>query len=130
MGSMEMENIRAETVREEREDKEKEMDLVENNLSNQNIMKKKRKRQKKKKKMYYFIPKFGCMRIDDGVPAAEKPAADGGFDMEAGCNGRDHLPTHLVVMVNGIIGRFETSKAEYILSSISFFFYFLLAVIF
>ncbi|KAI3460115.1 hypothetical protein Pfo_016778 [Paulownia fortunei] len=100
MGSMEMENIRAETVE---EDKEKEMGLEENNLSNKNIIKKKMKRQKKKKR-YYFIPKFGCMRSDDGVPAAEKPDADGGFDVEAGCNGRVHLPTHLVVMVNGIIG--------------------------
>ncbi|KAK6130562.1 hypothetical protein DH2020_035708 [Rehmannia glutinosa] len=102
MDSMEMENISAETVKEVKEDKVNEMGLNENNSINQNVAKKKRTRQKKKKR-YSFIPKFGCMRSDDGVPAAEEPEADGGFDVEAGCNGRDHLPTHLIVMVNGII---------------------------
>ncbi|KAK6116052.1 hypothetical protein DH2020_008321 [Rehmannia glutinosa] len=103
MGSMEMENISAETVKEVKEDKVNEMGLNENNSINQNVAEKKRTRQKKKRR-YNFIPKFGCMRSDNGVPAAEEPESDGGFDVEAGCNGRDHLPTHLIVMVNGIIG--------------------------
>ncbi|KAK6116277.1 hypothetical protein DH2020_049972 [Rehmannia glutinosa] len=50
------------------------------------------------------------MRSDNGVPAAEEPESDGGFDVEAGCNGRDHLPTHLIVMVNGIIGSESNSS--------------------
>ncbi|XP_042063395.1 putative lipase ROG1 isoform X2 [Salvia splendens] len=77
--------------------KEREM---ENKLSNREIMKK-----KKKKLSYYLIPRFPCMRLDDGVTVAETPAGDGSFEMEAGCSGRrDHSPTHLVVTVNGIIG--------------------------
>lgn len=107
--------MRAETAREEKEDQEKQMGLEGNNLSNQNIKKKKTKKQKKRR--YYFIPRFGCMRLDDGVPAAGQPDAAGGFDVEAGCNGRNHLPTHLVVMVNGIIGRFENSNGY--ISSVS-----------
>ncbi|KAK4434286.1 putative lipase ROG1 [Sesamum alatum] len=103
MGSMEMENMRAETVGEEKLDQEKQMGLEEVNLSDQSIKSKKIRKQKKKKR-YRFIPRFGCMRLHDGVPAAEQPDAAGGFDVEAGCNGRNHLPTHLVVMVNGIIG--------------------------
>ncbi|KAK4387636.1 putative lipase ROG1 [Sesamum angolense] len=102
MGSMEMENMRAETVGEEKVDQEKQMGLEENNLSNQSIKNKEIRKQKKRR--YRFIPRFGCMRLDDGVPAAEQPDAAGGFDVAAGCNGRNHLPTHLVVMVNGIIG--------------------------
>ncbi|XP_011074317.1 uncharacterized protein LOC105159074 [Sesamum indicum] len=102
MGSMEMENMRAETVGEEKVDQEKQMGLEENSSSNQNIKNKEIRKQKKRR--YRFIPRFGCMRLDDGVPAAEQPDAAGGFDVEAGCNGRNHLPTHLVVMVNGIIG--------------------------
>ncbi|KAL0392161.1 UNVERIFIED_CONTAM: hypothetical protein Sradi_2438900 [Sesamum radiatum] len=84
------------------------MGLEENNLSNQSIKNKEIRKQKKRR--YRFIPRFGCMRLDDGVPAAEQPDAAGGFDVAAGCNGRNHLPTHLVVMVNGIIGRFENSN--------------------
>ncbi|KAL0368903.1 UNVERIFIED_CONTAM: putative lipase ROG1 [Sesamum calycinum] len=99
---MEMENMSAETVGEEKVDQEKQMGLEENNLSNQSIKNKEIRKQKKRR--YRFIPRFGCMRLDDGVPAAEQPDAAGGFDVAAGCNGRNHLPTHLVVMVNGIIG--------------------------
>lgn len=74
------------------------------------IMKKKDRKEKKKKLSYYFIPRFPCMRMDDDdVAAAETPAAGGGFDIEAVCNGRDHSPTHLVVMVNGIIGRYKVA---------------------
>ncbi|KAL0366317.1 UNVERIFIED_CONTAM: hypothetical protein Sradi_3521800 [Sesamum radiatum] len=64
MGSMEMENMRAETVGEEKVDQEKQMGLEENNLSNQSIKKKEIRKQKKRK--FRFIPRFGCMRLDDG----------------------------------------------------------------
>ncbi|GFP87594.1 putative lipase yor059c [Phtheirospermum japonicum] len=57
------------------------------------------KTKKRKKNIYYFIPRFGCLRSDDAVPGAEATPAP-----EADGNGRDHLPTHLIVMVNGIIG--------------------------
>ncbi|XP_057776520.1 putative lipase ROG1 [Salvia miltiorrhiza] len=87
---METENNRAQSVKEERE--------MENKLGSRNTMK------KEEKKKLSFIPRFPCMRVDDSVPAVETPAADGGFDMEAACKGRDHSPTHLVVTINGIIG--------------------------
>ncbi|KAI3465211.1 hypothetical protein Pfo_021874 [Paulownia fortunei] len=94
---METENIGAETVREQ-ENKEKEMGLEDKSkLSN-------KKKKVKKKRRYSFIPRFGCMRLDDDVPVAEKPEVDGSFDVEAGCNGKDQAPTHLIVMINGIIG--------------------------
>lgn len=103
----------AATVKEEREDAERG---VGNKLS---IMKKKGRRQKKKKLSCYFIPRFPCMRIDDDVATAETPTAGGGFDMEAVSNGRDHSPTHLVVTVNGIIGRYKVA----ILIFITFLFF-------
>lgn len=93
-------------MKEERETPQREM---ENKSSNQEILEKKEKRREKKmmkkKLSYYFIPKFPCMRTDDSFPAAETPAAGGSLDMEVGCSGRDHSQTHLVVTVNGIIGR-------------------------
>ncbi|KAL3634113.1 hypothetical protein CASFOL_021167 [Castilleja foliolosa] len=69
------------------------MGLVENKL----------KMKKQKKKNYFFTPKFGCLRSNDAVPSAAAEA-DGAFDVEAGGNKRDHLPTHLIIMVNGMIG--------------------------
>lgn len=91
---MVMEESVAETVR-EKESKQIEMGFgEESKLSNQ------------KKKRFSLIPRFGCMRSDGEVPVTEKPNVDRGFDVEASCNGKDQAPTHLIVMVNGIIGRF------------------------
>ncbi|XP_057794272.1 putative lipase YDL109C [Salvia miltiorrhiza] len=84
-----MENRGAEAV-EEQESKKLEMDLEgRNDLSNQ------------KKKRYSWIPRFACARLDDGdVAVAEKPDARG-FDVS---NRKDQSATHLILMVNGIIG--------------------------
>lgn len=122
MGSTEMENMRPETVTEEKQVEETEMVLEQNNSNSSNQNKK-----KKKKKGYYFLPRFGCLRSDGGVPTAEKPERDGGFSVEAGgLNGRDRLPTHLVVMVNGIIGRFFSETGSALSFSFEFQFFLIL----
>ncbi|GMP45596.1 hypothetical protein CsSME_00014065 [Camellia sinensis var. sinensis] len=59
----------------------------------------------KKKKRSSFMPKFGCFRSEDyGVPTVERSDGDGNFDMESTSVGVNRSPTHLLVMVNGIIG--------------------------
>ncbi|XP_022879116.1 putative lipase ROG1 isoform X2 [Olea europaea var. sylvestris] len=96
MGSLEME-ASTETVREE-ENKKAEIDLNVNKLGIKNV---KNITTKKKKSKFHFIPNLGCMKLNDEFPAvSEKPDSDGGFDVEAGCNQKNHL----IVMVNGIIG--------------------------
>lgn len=76
----------------EQETKKLEMGLAEKyDLTNQ-----KKKLKKKKKQNCLWVPRFGCMRLEDDVPTAE-----------AGFNGKDQPPTHLIVTVNGIIGRFN-----------------------
>ncbi|KAH6796176.1 hypothetical protein C2S51_037162 [Perilla frutescens var. frutescens] len=90
-----MENSGAEAVGEQ-ENKKLEMGFeAKNELSNH--------KRKMKKKKFLWIPRFGCMRLDDDFPVAEKPDV-GGFAVEAGFNGKDQQPKHLIVMVNGIIG--------------------------
>lgn len=109
---MVMENSGADAMREQG-NKEIEMGLEEKSkLSNQ------KKKMKKKKKRYSLIPRFGCMRLDYDVPVAEKPNVDGSFDVEAGCNEKDQAPRHLIVMVNGIIGRFDVIKNVLMLLSL------------
>lgn len=56
---------------------------------------------KKYKLRNLFIPRFGCMKLEDEYPTIDEQAADGSFNMQA----TDRNPTHLIVMVNGIIGR-------------------------
>ncbi|CAI9777212.1 unnamed protein product [Fraxinus pennsylvanica] len=100
MGSMEMETSTA-TVREE-DERKPEIDLNENKLGNDN---EKNFMKKKKKSKFNFIPKLGCMKLNDEFPAVEeKPNVDGSFDVEAGSNQKTSEPNHLIVMVNGIIG--------------------------
>lgn len=75
----------------EKENKKLEMGLAEkDDLTNQ------KKKLKKKKQNCLWVPRFGCLRLEDDVPTAE-----------AGFNGKDQPPTHLIVTVNGIIGRFN-----------------------
>lgn len=59
---------------------------------------------KPKKKRHSWIPRFPCARLDDDddVAVAEKPDA-GGLEVS---NAKDQSAAHLIVMVNGIIGRF------------------------
>lgn len=56
-----------------------------------------KKKSRRKKKRYSWIPRFPCARLDDDVSDV------GGFDVTSG---EDQSAKHLVVMVNGIIGRF------------------------
>lgn len=60
---------------------------------------------KPKKKRHSWIPRFPCTRLDDDdddVVVGEKPDA-GGLEVS---NAKDQSAAHLIVMVNGIIGRF------------------------
>lgn len=60
---------------------------------------------KKIKKMRSsFIPKFACFRSDYDVPTVERLDGHGNFDMESVKAGENRFPTHLVIMVNGLIG--------------------------
>ncbi|KAK3017312.1 hypothetical protein RJ639_007155 [Escallonia herrerae] len=59
---------------------------------------------RKKKRKHLYVPKFGCFRSHRGYPVVEKSDGDGGFDVESAGTGKDRVPAHLVVMVNGIIG--------------------------
>ncbi|XVE70261.1 hypothetical protein DITRI_Ditri10aG0058200 [Diplodiscus trichospermus] len=54
------------------------------------------KRKKKKKRRSSSLPRFGCFRVETDE--------NGGVDMEVEFPGERNDPTHLVIMVNGIIG--------------------------
>ncbi|KAL5705951.1 hypothetical protein ACHQM5_024174 [Ranunculus cassubicifolius] len=58
---------------------------------------------KRTRKRKQFIPRIGCFKIEDDYPTS---LTHGGFsmEMESDANGQSCEPTHLVVMVNGIIG--------------------------
>lgn len=61
------------------------------------------KNESKKKKSSYF-PKFGCFRI-------EHHGSGGGFDIEVvDVSGHRSNPTHLIIMVNGLIGSAQNWK--------------------
>ncbi|KAH1096970.1 hypothetical protein J1N35_013891 [Gossypium stocksii] len=84
---------------------EKEVDVAEeikvredNNTSNKilNQQEKKKKMKKKKNRRSLSLPRFGCLRT--------KSHENGGVDMEVQFPGERNNPTHLVIMVNGIIG--------------------------
>ena len=51
----------------------------------------------KKKRRSSSLVRFGCLRMES--------EENGGVDMEVEFPGQRNDPTHLVVMVNGIIGR-------------------------
>ncbi|TKY74517.1 lipase ROG [Spatholobus suberectus] len=63
----------------------------------------KKKRTNSKKRSSYF-PKFGCFRI-------EHDASGAGFDIEVvDASGQRPNPTHLIIMVNGLIGSAQNWK--------------------
>ncbi|KAH9606157.1 hypothetical protein KSS87_023375 [Heliosperma pusillum] len=89
---------------------ENEMKLREDSEVNvmQNMAKCKKK--KKQRKSSYFRPKFGCFGLDIDSPTVDKKNEDGSVDMVSAYedgNPRTNAPTHLIVMVNGIIGSAE-----------------------
>lgn len=58
------------------------------------------KNETNKKKRSSYFPKFGCFRI-------EHDASGRGFDIEvADESGQRPTPTHLIIMINGLVGRF------------------------
>ncbi|XVF39732.1 hypothetical protein PTKIN_Ptkin01aG0056300 [Pterospermum kingtungense] len=63
---------------------------------NDNRTNKIKKKQKKTKRRSSSLARFGCLRIETDD--------NGGVDMEVEFPGKGNDPTHLVVMVNGIIG--------------------------
>ncbi|KAL3505024.1 hypothetical protein ACH5RR_034865 [Cinchona calisaya] len=83
------------------EDKKPEMKFNNNNSRNR------KKKMKKRRISLLFLRKFSCMRTEeeDEFPTTtideEAAGGEGSFNMQAVM---DHAPTHLIVMVNGIIG--------------------------
>ncbi|CAK9173889.1 unnamed protein product [Ilex paraguariensis] len=65
---------------------------------------KKNEMMKKKKKKTPYLPRFGCFKSKDDYPTIDESKGGRSFDMEATTTGNDRSPTHLVIMVNGIIG--------------------------
>ncbi|KAG5034410.1 hypothetical protein JHK87_009320 [Glycine soja] len=59
---------------------------------------------KKKKKRSSYFPRFGCFRI-------EHDASGGGFDIEVvDESGQRPTPTHLIIMINGLVGSAQNWK--------------------
>lgn len=70
------------------------------------VVRNKRKSMRKQRKSM-FLPRFGCFRLGDESATFDKKNQDGSTDMVSDRGVVDHHPhpTHLIVMVNGIIGR-------------------------
>ncbi|TYI92947.1 hypothetical protein E1A91_D02G104300v1 [Gossypium mustelinum] len=74
--------------------KVREDNITSNKILNQQEKKKKMKTKKNRRSLSF--PRFGCLRT--------KSHENGGVDMEVQFQGERNNPTHLVIMVNGIIG--------------------------
>lgn len=59
----------------------------------------KMKTAKSKKQSSFYMPKFRCFSLKS------EPEGTGNFDMEVDDRCRTKIPTHLVVTVNGLVGR-------------------------
>ncbi|XP_016441627.1 uncharacterized protein LOC107767220 isoform X2 [Nicotiana tabacum] len=79
------------------EERKSEMGITE---KKENSNKKTRRR-----KRFSIFPRFACMRLDDEVSVVETHSGECSFDVEASQNGHAPPPPHLLVMVNGLIGR-------------------------
>ncbi|KAL6995253.1 hypothetical protein U1Q18_005388 [Sarracenia purpurea var. burkii] len=101
MASVEMQKS-SETV-EKVEDRRVDVDDEEKMKKNRESIEK--KKTKKSKKKTSFMPKFGCFRSENDYPTVERSDSHGNFDTVSTSAGANRLPTHLVIMVNGIIGR-------------------------
>jgi len=62
-----------------------------------------------KKKGFRFVPRFGCLRLDFDSPTLDTRNEDGSVDMVSAGPDEEQMrrdpPTHLLIMVNGIIGK-------------------------
>ncbi|GAA0150711.1 hypothetical protein LIER_09588 [Lithospermum erythrorhizon] len=81
--------------------------IIVTNDGNNNIVTHK-KNKIKKMKYGFIVRKFRCLRAEDDV--VKETDAAGNFDVEAAGGGKDHAPSHLIIMVNGIIGSAENWK--------------------
>ncbi|KAL8225451.1 hypothetical protein R6Q57_018008 [Mikania cordata] len=69
------------------------------------VKKKKKKMMMKKAKRSLILKKLSCFRSSDyGFPTIDEVDGDGNVDMKSASTDNKHSPTHLVVMVNGLIG--------------------------
>ncbi|XP_057490646.1 uncharacterized protein LOC130776434 [Actinidia eriantha] len=75
------------------------MDSSKMKSNGESIAKKKKIR---RRRISSFVPRFGCFRSDYDCPTVERPDGGGSFNMESASAAPN--PTHLVIMVNGIIG--------------------------
>ncbi|KAL2894923.1 hypothetical protein RDABS01_010832 [Bienertia sinuspersici] len=65
---------------------------------------------KQRKSKSAFWPRFGCLGLNAESPTVDSKNKDGSIDMVSSANSVEeyhHHPTHLIVMVNGIIGSAE-----------------------
>ncbi|KAD6119591.1 hypothetical protein E3N88_10862 [Mikania micrantha] len=70
-----------------------------------NKKKKKMMMMMKKGKRSLILKKLSCFRSSDyGFPTIDEVDGDGNVDMKSASTDNKHSPTHLVVMVNGLIG--------------------------
>lgn len=82
------------------EDRKSEMDAEKKESRGE--MKKKNKKRRWRRRIF-ILRRLSCMRIlEDEYPTVDEPTGEGSFNMQAIT---DHTPTHLIVMVNGLIGR-------------------------
>ncbi|KAI7731815.1 hypothetical protein M8C21_011338 [Ambrosia artemisiifolia] len=95
---MESENKVEEMIEAKRSDANK----MNNNNNNNNMEKKKNI---KRVRSSVIVKRLGCFRSSDlGHPTIDEFDGDGNVDMTSASNGSKQSPTHLVVMVNGLIG--------------------------
>lgn len=84
---------------------DEKLEMGSEKKENRREMKKKGSMDKRKKKMKkrpnFILRRFSCIRMDGEYPTVDEPTGDGSFNLQAVT---DRTPTHLIVMVNGIIG--------------------------
>lgn len=79
--------------------REEDQEVVDRGMKLDNETSDRRNTKKNSKKRSSYVPKFGCFRI-------EYDASGESYDIEVvDASGRRPNPTHLVIMVNGLIGR-------------------------
>lgn len=60
---------------------------------------------RRRRRRNFLLRRLSCVRLEDEIPTVDEPTGDGGLNMQAVSRTDGSPPTHLVVMVNGIIGR-------------------------
>ncbi|XP_015885416.1 uncharacterized protein LOC107420867 [Ziziphus jujuba] len=91
-------------VQEAEDGRRSKKEVESNEIRKRGNAKKKNKKKKSKKLSYYYMPKFRCFSIESEADGR------GNFDMEVDHRCRDKAPTHLIIMVNGLIGSAQNWK--------------------